>query len=73
MKNTSIRARDKLIAQLYQHLRIGQKDNPLENHSRLLFEEIERALIEATKGIYAKDQQSKSDAEASRTKDKKDE
>lgn len=73
MKNTSIRARDKLIAQLYQHLRIDQKDNPLRNDSRLLFEEIERALIEATKGIYAKDQQSKSDAEASRTKDKKDE
>jgi len=73
MKNTSIRARDKIIAQLYQHLRIDQKDNPLENDSRLLFEEIERALIEATKGIYAKDQQSKSDAETSRAKDKKDE
>lgn len=72
MKNTSIRARDKIIAQLYQHLRIDQKDNPLENDSRLLFESIERALIEATKGIYAKDQQSKS-SKTSGAKDEKDE
>lgn len=47
-----IRARDDVLARLYQCLRIADKSEPLRDDSLKLYQEIELALIDATREIY---------------------
>lgn len=47
-----IRARDDVLARLYQCLRIADESEPLRDDSLKLYREIELALIDATREIY---------------------
>lgn len=49
-----LRARDDVLARLYRCLRIADESEPLKDESLQLYQEIEIALIDATKEIYEK-------------------
>jgi len=49
-----LRARDDVLARLYRCLRIADESEPLKDESLKLYQEIEIALIDATREIYEK-------------------
>lgn len=49
-----LRARDDVLAGLYRCLRIADKSEPLKDESLQLYQEVEIALIDATREIYEK-------------------
>ena len=52
--NTTINARDELIAKLYQKLRLDNENEPLRDETLRLYNQITLELIEVTEKIYGK-------------------
>ena len=52
--NTTINARDELIAKLYQKLRLDDENEPLRDETLRLYNQITLELIEVTEKIYGK-------------------
>ena len=52
--NTTINARDQLIAKLYTKLRLDNENEPLRDETLRLYNQITLELIEVTEKIYGK-------------------
>jgi len=52
--NTTINARDELIAKLYTKLRLDNENEPLRDETLRLYNQITLELIEVTEKIYGK-------------------
>jgi len=52
--NTTINARDELIAKLYKKLRLDDENEPLRDETLRLYNQITLELIEVTEKIYGK-------------------
>jgi hypothetical protein len=67
--NTTINARDELIAKLYQKLRLDDENEPLRDETLRLYNQITLELIEVTEKIYGKSETKDEDEDKSQDKE----
>lgn len=69
MIDSQLNARALLFARLYKQLRLDEEENELRQETLLLYNEVTKNLIQATKEIYEKDiKENRSEEEANRRK-----